>query len=108
VGEVSSGLKEDGAAILNEAYGPDGVDLGVKLSKIATVDASGIWVEVAGPTSIPITNTTMLGAFSRATGLVELESLLEAIKVVFPRFADVNIKAAKLGYERVDVKEYKG
>ena len=50
--------------------------------------------------------TTMLGAFSRATGLVELESLLEAIKVVFPRFADVNIKAAKLGYERVDVKEY--
>jgi Pyruvate/2-oxoacid:ferredoxin oxidoreductase gamma subunit len=50
----------------------------------------------------------MLGAFSRATGLVELESLLEAIKVVFPTFADVNIKAAKLGYERVDVKEYTG
>ena len=108
VGEVGSGLKEGGAAILNETHGPDDVDLGVKLSKVATVDASSIWVEVMGPTSIPITNTTMLGAFSRATGMVELESLIESIKEVFPRFADVNIKAAKLGYERVDVKEYKG
>jgi pyruvate ferredoxin oxidoreductase gamma subunit len=108
VGEISYGLKEGGTAILNEVYGPDDVDLDVKLSKVATVDASGIWVEVTRPTSIPITNTIMLGAFSRTTGLVELESLIEAIKEVFPRFANVNIKAAKLGYERVEVKEYKG
>jgi 2-oxoacid:acceptor oxidoreductase gamma subunit (pyruvate/2-ketoisovalerate family) len=106
--EIRSGLKEGGTAILNESYGPEDVDLGVRLSKVATVDASGIWVEVMGPTSIPITNTTMLGAFSRATGMVEFESLTEAIKEVFPRFADVNIKAAKLGYERVNVKKYKG
>ncbi len=104
---VSSGLKEDGTAIMNDRRAPDDVDLGVKLSKVATVDATGISSELFGRRAIPITNTIMLGAISAATGLVKLESLEEPIKWRFPgRLGERNVEAAKLGHDKVRWKEY--
>ena len=104
---VVHGLKEGGIAVLNDIELPEKVDLGVKLSKIATVDATGVSNELFGPRSIPITNTTMLAAFCKATGWVKLETLFEPIKERFGgRISEANIKAANLGYERVKVKEF--
>ena len=99
---VRKGLKRGGMAVLNDERSPGEVDLGVELSKVATVDATGISTEVLGPRAIPITNTTMLGAVSRATGWVKLESLFEPIIRMFPgRIGELNIEACKRGYEAV-------
>jgi len=106
VPEVRKGLKEGGMAIVNEVAGPEEIDLGVELSKVATVDATGISTEILGQRAIPITNTTMLGAFSRVTGLVELESLFDPIMHQFPgRIGEINVEACKKGFEAVRVKE---
>ncbi|MBS7620072.1 2-oxoacid:acceptor oxidoreductase family protein [Candidatus Bathyarchaeota archaeon] len=106
VAEVRKGLKQRGTAILNVNNNPEEVDLGVPLSKIATVDATGISAEVFGPRAIPITNTIMLGAVSRATGWVKLESLRGPILHMFPgRMGEVNFEACTRGYNEVRVWE---
>jgi pyruvate ferredoxin oxidoreductase gamma subunit/2-oxoisovalerate ferredoxin oxidoreductase gamma subunit len=103
---VRKGLKPGGLALVNDVRDPGEVDLGVGLSKVATVDATGIFTEVFGPRAIPITNTTMLGAVSRVTGWVELESLFDAIMHAFPgRIGELNVEACKRGHEAVRVKE---
>ncbi|MBS7637693.1 2-oxoacid:acceptor oxidoreductase family protein, partial [Candidatus Bathyarchaeota archaeon] len=102
--EVRKGLKKGGIAILNDVRDPNQVDLGVELSKVATVDATAISAEIFGRRPIPITNTIMLGAISRATGWVGLKSLEEPIKRMFPgRTGELNIEACMRGYERVRV-----
>jgi len=101
---VTEGLKKDGIALLNNPKPPEEVDLGVEVSTLATVDATGVSIEVFGERAIPITNTTMLGALSRVTGWVKLESLFEAIKKTFPgRIGERNVIAARMGYDRVKV-----
>jgi len=108
VSEVRKGLKKGGMAVLNDDRDPGEVDLGVKLSRTATVDATGISTDVFGPRAIPITNTTMLGAVSKATGWVKYESLLEPIKHMFPgRQGEINLTACRRGYDEVKVKEAK-
>ena len=103
---VREGLKKGGLAVVNDVRSPDEVDLGVDLSKVATVDATGIFTEVFGPRAIPITNTTVLGAVSRATGWVKLDSLFEPIMHLFPgRVGELNVEACKRGYEAVKMKE---
>lgn len=103
---VRKGLKREGLAVINDKRSPEEVDLGVELSKVATVDATGIFTEVFGPRAIPITNTTLLGAVSKATGWVKLESLFEPIMHLFPgRIGELNVQACKRGYDTVNVKE---
>ena len=46
-----------------------------------------------------ITNTTMLGAAIRATGLVSVDGIVEQLKTRFGRIAEGNIKAFKRAYE---------
>lgn len=106
VAEVRKGLKREGIAILNVDKKPEDIDLGVPLSKIATVDATGISTEVFGPRAIPITNTIMLGAISKATEWVKLESLRRPIHHMFPgKMGEVNFEACVRGYNAVKVWE---
>jgi len=106
VSEVRKGLKRGGVAILNVDKTPEDIDLGVPLSKIATVDATGISTEVFGPRAIPITNTIMLGAVSKATGWVRLESLRGPINHMFPgKMGEINFEACIRGHDRVKVLE---
>ena len=108
VPEVRKGLKAGGMAILNDKRDPEQVDLGVKLSKVATVDATGISAEVFGLRAIPITNTIMLGAVSKTTGWVKMESLTGPIKHLFPgKQGDVNVDACARGYKAAKVMEVK-
>lgn len=103
---VIKGLKKGGMAILNDERSPEGVNLGVELSTVATVDATGVSTEVLGQRPIPITNTTMLGAIAKATDWVELESILGPIQHTFPgRIGELNVEACKRGYDRVKVWE---
>ena len=66
---------------------------GVEASEIAA--ACGI-----GGSGYPLANTAMVGAYAKATGLVHLESVLEAIRNNFPDDGGKNIRAAKESYEQ--------
>ena len=99
---VTSGLKENGMLVINTRKSFQDIEAQFKAKcRLAKVDATGIAREILG---IPITNTTMIGALIRATGVVELESLLEPLRQRFDRLAERNINAMRKAYEETQVK----
>jgi pyruvate ferredoxin oxidoreductase gamma subunit len=99
--DVASGLKENGIVIMNtkKSFQDVGANLKTKC-RLAKVDANTIAREVLG---VPITNTTMVGALIKASGVVELESLVEPLQNRFGRLAERNINAMKKAYEDTEV-----
>ena len=101
--QVDAGLKLGGVVILNTAKSPEQIKSELKIkSTVATVDATKIAREILG---VPITNTTMVGALIKSTGVVELESLVEPLKHRFGRLADRNIDAMRRAYGETLIKE---
>jgi len=99
---VTSGLKENGLLVINTRRSFDDIEAQFKTKcKLAKVDATAIAREVLG---LPITNTTMIGALLKATGVVELESVVEPLKQRFGRLAEKNIKAMQRAYDETEVK----
>lgn len=96
--DVARGLKPGGLALVNHP-GPAG-ETGLSGNfKVATVDATRIALETLGR---PITNTAILGAFAKATGLVEMRHLEEALREELPsRIVESNIQAMRRAYEGV-------
>lgn len=100
---VTSGLKEKGALIINSKRSPQELESGLGTKwRLAVIDASKIAQELLG---VSIVNTTMLGALLRATGAVKLESLFEPLRERFGRLAERNINAMKKAFEETVVKE---
>jgi len=100
---VISGLKENGMLVINTRKSFAEIEAKFKTKcKLAKVDATSIAKEILG---VPITNTTMVGALVRASGVVKLESLLEPLGQRFGRLAERNIKAMQKAYEETQVKE---
>lgn len=100
---VTSGLKEKGALVINTKESPR--EIAAKLGnkwRLATIDATKIAREVLG---VPIVNTTMLGAVLRTIKVVNLESLVDPLKERFGRLAERNINAMKKAFEETIVKE---
>jgi len=102
---VAEGLKEDGVLLVNTSMRPEEVReiTGFHTGKVFTVDASHIAIEEMGR---EITNTPMLGAFARATGLFELDALEEQIRRWFgnkvaPEIVEANIRAMRRAAEEV-------
>jgi len=99
--DVTEGLKKDGTIVMNTTKKPE--EMGFKGHNVATVDATGIALElnllVAG---LPVVNTSILGAFAKATGEVKLASVVKAIKETWSGAAgEKNARAAELAYERL-------
>ncbi|WP_342812221.1 pyruvate ferredoxin oxidoreductase subunit gamma [Candidatus Hadarchaeum sp.] len=94
--DVAAGLKPNGVVILNSKEVPKNL----KGVKVAVVDATKISIEAIG---VPITNTTMLGALAKATGVVSLESIQKVIEKRFGKMAEKNINAARQAYEETVV-----
>ena len=98
--DVLGGLKADGLLILNSSNPPEKFCADRDIA-VATSDANSIAEEiglvVAGTVLI---NTSLLGAFSKASGLVSMESLEKAIRKNFnPKAAQLNFRGAQLTYE---------
>ncbi len=98
---VVEGLKKGGYIVINysgdteKLYQLLGVEKGVY--HVFTVPATKLALEVLGK---PITNTAMLGALVKATGIVSWESLEKAIMERFPgKVGEANVRLAKLAYE---------
>jgi pyruvate ferredoxin oxidoreductase gamma subunit len=94
-------LKKDGIIILNSRRKPE--EVGLKCYRVATVDATGIALElnllVAG---LPVVNTSIVGAFAKATNEVKLPNVLKAVKETWSGSAgEKNARAAELAYERL-------
>jgi 2-oxoisovalerate ferredoxin oxidoreductase gamma subunit len=103
--DVTAGLKEGGIVIINTEKSKEEVleKLKRKPAKLALVDATGIALEVLG---LPITNTAILGAVAKATGLVKLESVQEAIKETFSgTLGEKNAKAAEEAFNKTTLYE---
>jgi len=100
---VTSGLKANGIAVINTRKQAEQLreEFDIHWS-LAIIDATRIANETLG---LPITNTTMLGALVKATGIVKLESLIEPLKHRFGRLAERNINAMKRAYEETLVEE---
>ncbi len=98
-------LKGNGWIVLNTHKSPAEVrkEYGFK-HRLAVVDANHIAREVLG---VPITNTTMLGALIRATGVVGVEALLHPLKERFGPLAAKNLAALKEAFEKTVVEEAK-
>ena len=100
---VTSGLKANGIVVVNTEKKAEQIrtEFGIK-SALATVTATKIARELLG---VPITNTTMVGAVVKASGVVGLESLIEPLEERFGRLAERNINAMKRAYEETLVEE---
>ena len=96
--DVTAGLKPGGWVVINSARPPTSFALPAHC-RVATVDAGAIAIRHRlGLASAPIVNTAILGAFSRATGLVSLEALCAAVREVIPVKQDANIAATQEAY----------
>ncbi|MDX9746562.1 MAG: 2-oxoacid:acceptor oxidoreductase family protein [Syntrophales bacterium] len=99
---LTEGLKPDGKLIVNTAKTAAEIKKILNYSgSVAVVDATEIAWEELG---VPITNTTMLGALVKVTGVVDLDSLKEPVERRFGRIALKNLMALKRAYDKVKVK----
>ena len=98
---IASGLKKDGAIIVNYEGSAD------ELYKTMDVRKGEykVWVTPATKLALemlkrPITNTAMIGGLLKATSVVSLESIEKALKVRFPSsLAEKNLELIKRARE---------
>jgi 2-oxoacid:acceptor oxidoreductase gamma subunit (pyruvate/2-ketoisovalerate family) len=100
--KVADGLSDEGGNILvNTKEKPEQIRkvLGTDKGKVWTVPASDISMRILG---MSITNTAMLGAVARVTGIVSLETIERMIKARFrPDVAEKNFAVVKEAYQEV-------
>jgi len=98
--DVTSGLNQGGWLIVNSTRRPTEISLkgGFQIATAnATAIAQQVGLVIAG---VSVVNTPILGAFLRATGLLSLESVHQAIKGKFSAAdADKNFRAVQLAFD---------
>ncbi len=107
--DVVAGLKKEGSVVINSRDKPEDIDLGREI-RTAAIDATSVALEIL---KAPITNTAILGALAKATGVVKLESLEEAITGRFgeklgKKTGERNALAARTAYERTVIGKSRG
>ncbi len=99
--DVTAGLHPNGWVLANSSKEP--LDIGVgREFWAATCDATGIALAHGlGSRTMPIVNTAIAGAFAACTGLVKIESVVDAIADVVPAAVEEHQAAAKDAYRHV-------
>ena len=96
-----AGLRENGWVVVNTPDPPEALGIDATY-RVATVDASQIALRHGlGSTAQPVVNTSILGAFVRATNIVKLADLLLAIEHEVPSKASENQTAATEAHDEV-------
>lgn len=104
--DIMEGVPSDGIVVINTTQDPGEIKeqlKGVSSQEIWTVDATKISLEEMGR-AMP--NTPMLGALSRASGVVDVEivkkQLQDSFEDKFPqKVIDANLAALERGYKEV-------
>ena len=103
---VTEGAPDDAIFIVNTSKDPKEVRKKLKAKdtqKVYTVDATKIAVDCFGR---PLPNSSMLGAISRTTGVVGMDTLLDNVRKSFgkkfsQKIIDGNLEATRRGNEEV-------
>ncbi|MBW2062280.1 MAG: 2-oxoacid:acceptor oxidoreductase family protein [Deltaproteobacteria bacterium] len=101
--KVDEGLHNDGMLIINTNR--DAADIRTEYGfaqKLALVDATGIATETLG---LPITNTVMLGALIKATGLIDPKAINGPLARRFGSIAPKNQKAYERAFSETRLEE---
>lgn len=100
--DVTAGLREGGWIVINTPEPPSAFEFSDRF-QVATVDATDIAARrKIGTRSSPIVNTTMVGAFSRATGMISMDSVKVAIaQTISGDAAKLNFDAALEAFEQL-------
>jgi len=100
---LTDGLKPSGSIIVNTSRKPDELVFeGTDNPKVFTADCSAIAQKYKlGSVAAPIVNTAILGAISKATGLVSIDSTCNAIMEKIPIKKEANAQAARETFEHV-------
>lgn len=94
---VAEGLKKGGTVVVNSSESAKALKKKYKWPNAVTVDADSIAMAELG---VPITNTTMLGALLKATGIVPVETLEPVIMDRFGgKLGPKNFKALKRAFD---------
>jgi pyruvate ferredoxin oxidoreductase gamma subunit len=105
--DVTAGLKEGGAIIVNSAKAPDEIRKHLRgySGKVCTIDAGKISMETLGK-NFP--NTPMLGAVVKVSGLMDEDTFIRDMEASFkhkfatkPEVVKDNMKALKRSMEEV-------
>jgi pyruvate ferredoxin oxidoreductase gamma subunit len=104
---VTEGLKEDGVLLVNTPQSPSEIRemTSFKTGRVFTVDASHIAIEEIGR---EITNTPMIGALAKATGLFEIGDLIDQTRKRFTKLMmkddiiEANVRAMRRAVEEVE------
>jgi len=102
---VAEGLKPGGLLLVNTPLTPSAVRQATGLTggRALTVDASHIAIEEIGR---DVTNTPMLGAFARATGLFDVDEMAGELRAWFglklsPAAVEANVRALRRAAQEV-------
>ncbi len=100
--DVTQGLPKGGFILINTKLHPSDFP-SLKGFDVHVVDASEIAIKHGlGSKENPIVNTAVLGAFAKASGLVGLKAVLEAVKEESPIKIKKNLAAAEEAYNKVE------
>jgi pyruvate ferredoxin oxidoreductase gamma subunit/phenylglyoxylate dehydrogenase gamma subunit len=102
--DIFAGMNSNGIWIQSTKKNFDQIVIPATVAKVGLCDAVGIALEIFKK---PITNTIMLGAFAKTSGIVTLESLNNGMQTVAFRDAllEHNIEAGRRGFEETRVHE---
>ncbi len=105
--DIFAGMHDGGTLVQCTKDTPEQMKLPPNLGRAALCDAIGIALPIFRR---PITNTIMLGAFARATGMVSLEALKRALAASDFRDAGLkqNLEAVERGFEETTVYDMAG
>lgn len=97
---ITAGLKPDGILVVNT---PKGIENYLHNGrKVAVSDVTALSQQAGLPEGV--INSGIIGAFASATGMVEMDILVQAIKEEFSqRRPERNAKAALLAYENTEM-----
>jgi 2-oxoacid:acceptor oxidoreductase gamma subunit (pyruvate/2-ketoisovalerate family) len=103
--DVFAGIQDGTFMVLNSFKVAQPSNLPLQITRLGVLDATKIGLEVLG---IPVTNTAIVAAFAKATGWVQLSSILEGIRRVLPpELVERNVKAARRAAQEVRLCEIK-
>jgi 2-oxoacid:acceptor oxidoreductase gamma subunit (pyruvate/2-ketoisovalerate family) len=104
---IVEGLKTGGLILVNTKIDPVKLRKSLKLPddrKLVTVSATDIAIKhKLGSKAAPIVNSSLLGAFAKASGVVGIDSLIEAVKNNVPVRVEENAAAAREAFDSVVV-----
>lgn len=101
IASPAQGIRKEGILIINTSQDMETIRKQLDYhGRLALVDAGRIAQEVIG---LPITNTTMVGALMKGTGLLDVETLKEPFKRRFGKIAPRNIEAMERAWKETVV-----